>query len=99
MKTISRTTGNPAGRIIGMALSLLSILVTSLVYSPAPAQADITVTVAGPAGSRSQTVPDTGGPFSFKRNIVNGVVTDTTLPLTRNALNTITVSAMDASGN
>jgi len=99
MKTTTRATGNTAGRIMGMALFLLPILTASLLYCPAPARADITVTVTGPAGSRSQSVPDAGGSFGFERDVVSGVVTDTTLPLTRNALNTITVSATDASGN
>jgi hypothetical protein len=58
----------------------------SLIYSPGSAQADITVTATGPGGSRSQTIPGTGGAF------------DLSLPLSKNAVNTITVAATDASG-
>ncbi len=49
--------------------------------------ADIQVTVTGPGGSASQSLPDAGGAF------------DMNLPLTANAVNSITVSAEDASGN
>lgn len=51
-----------------------------------PSQAAITVTASGGAGSRSQSLPDSGGAF------------DLNLPLLRNAVNTITVSATDSQG-
>ena len=86
MKLIPRLTGNPVGRIITKALFLLPILMSSLIYCPGSAQADITVTATGPGGSRSQTIPGTGGAF------------DLSLPLSKNAVNTITVAATDASG-
>jgi hypothetical protein len=64
---------------------LLLLLVSLLIWA-IPAQALITVTASGPGGSRSQTLPDSGGEF------------DMNLPLSRNAVNTITVSATDAGG-
>lgn len=86
MKLIPRLTGNPVGRIITKALYLLPILMSSLIYCPGSAQADITVTATGPGGVRSQTIAGTGGAF------------DLSLPLNKNSVNTITVAATDASG-
>jgi hypothetical protein len=87
MKAISRLTGNPASRITRMVLRLLPVLMASVLYGPSPAGADVTVSATGPGGSLSQTVPGTGGPFNLN------------LPLTRNAVNTITVTATDIAGN
>ena len=86
MKLIPRVPGNKVGRIITKALYLLPILMSSLIYCPGSAQADITVTATGPGGSRSQTIPGTGGAF------------DLSLPLSKNSVNTITVAATDAAG-
>ncbi len=47
---------------------------------------DITVRVSGPAGSRSQVIPGGSGEF------------DVNLPLSKNSVNKISVSAKDASG-
>jgi hypothetical protein len=55
-------------------------------FAPLAASAAITVTVSGPGGSASQSLPDSGGAF------------DLDLPLTRNSLNRITVTARDAQG-
>ncbi len=49
--------------------------------------ADIKVTVAGPGGQASQNLPDDGGSF------------DLNLPLNKNAVNSIIVTAQDAAGN
>ncbi|MGD7651586.1 MAG: Ig-like domain-containing protein, partial [Verrucomicrobiales bacterium] len=58
-----------------------------LMLCASAALADIQVTVTGPGGSASQSLPDAGGSFGMN------------LPLTANAVNSITVSAEDASGN
>ena len=52
-----------------------------------PARAAINVTVSGPAGSASQSLPDAGGAF------------DVNLPLSANALNEVTVTATDSRTN
>jgi hypothetical protein len=53
----------------------------------APAYAQITVSVTGPGGSAQQELPNSGGSF------------DMNIPLNKNAVNTITVTAKDSSGN
>ncbi|WP_100922754.1 Ig-like domain-containing protein [Candidatus Thiodictyon syntrophicum] len=53
----------------------------------APALAAVQVEVVGPGGRATQTLPDAGGGF------------DLNLPLTRNAVNNVRVSAVDANGN
>lgn len=62
-------------------------LTLAVVISPHTGLADVTVSVAGPGGQRSQTLPNEGGSFEVD------------LPLTRNADNRITVTATDAAGN
>ncbi|HEX2967344.1 MAG TPA: Ig-like domain-containing protein, partial [Syntrophorhabdaceae bacterium] len=64
---------------------LLPAIVAMLCWTVV-ARAAITVTASGPGGTLSQTLPDTGGPF------------DLNLPLSRNAVNTITLNAIDAAG-
>ena len=49
--------------------------------------ADITVTVNGPGGKASQMLPDAGGAFELN------------MPLNRNTVNSITVTAEDENGN
>ncbi len=52
----------------------------------AQAQSGVAVTVTGPGGTATQSLPDQGGRF------------DLTIPLTRNAVNTLTVTATDSAG-
>ena len=68
-------------------MSCLLTLLSCLFLCLSQAQADVTVTATGAAGVVSQTVPGAGGAFGLS------------LPLSKNAVNTITVSATDASGN
>ena len=68
-------------------MSCLLTLLGCLFLCLSQAQADVTVTATGSAGVVSQTVPGAGGAFGLS------------LPLGKNAVNTITVSATDASGN
>ena len=49
--------------------------------------AEITVTVKGPAGSASQALPDSGGEFALD------------IPLNKNSVNTISVTAQDEAGH
>ncbi len=63
------------------------ILLSILLFLGSTSYAAITVTVTGPGGSASQSVPDDGGDF------------DVHLPLNRNAVNNIVVTAEDAGGN
>jgi hypothetical protein len=72
-------------------LLVLSCLALLYLLSPVPALADITVTVAGPGGKGTQTLPDQGTPeeMSF----------DLDIPLNQNAVNQITVTATDDYGN
>jgi Bacterial Ig domain/Bacterial Ig-like domain (group 2) len=65
-------------------ISLLALVCLGLAF---PATADITVTVAGPGGNVSQTLPEGGGAF------------DLNLPLGKNMVNGITVTATDSAGN
>jgi hypothetical protein len=51
------------------------------------AHPDVTVAVTAPGGNFSQTVPETGGPFSID------------LPLNKNMVNTVKLTASDANGN
>ncbi|MFH1029132.1 MAG: Ig-like domain-containing protein, partial [Pseudomonadota bacterium] len=67
-------------------LPLLAIFLIPFLCCPEMANAAITVTASGPGGTRSQTLADTGGEF------------DLNLPLNRNAVNTITVTATDSYG-
>jgi hypothetical protein len=53
----------------------------------APAYADITVGLSAPGGNVSQTLPDAGGAFALN------------IPLTKNTVNSITVTASDTYGN
>ena len=66
-------------------LVTLALLVATLL-AVSSAFAAITVTASGGGGSLSRSLPDTGGAF------------DLNLPLLRNAVNTITVSATDGQG-
>jgi len=74
-------------RAAGMARVLSHFGMAFLLGAAATAAAQITVTATGPSGSQSQTVPSAGGAF------------DIPLPLASNAVNTITVTAVDSSGN
>ena len=65
--------------------AVLSVAVSAGTALAQP-QTGVAVTVSGPGGTTSQTLPDQGGRF------------DLTVPLTRNAVNTLTVSATDAAG-
>ena len=67
-----------------VAALLVPALLSALV--PAPALADVMVEVRGPGGRASQSLPDAGGTF------------DLNLPLTRNAVNRLTITATDAAG-
>ena len=67
-------------------LPLLAICLIPFLCCPEMADAAITVTASGPGGTRSQTLADSGGEF------------DLNLPLNRNAVNTITVTATDSYG-
>lgn len=89
MKTTARKAARNRGGVMGRSVWFLSWLILILTLCRVPAQATITVTASGPSGSVSQTVAGTGGPF------------DLNLPLARNAVNTITVTATDtdSSGN
>ena len=69
-----------------LILPLLAIFFITSFGIPDMANSAITVTASGPGGTQSQTVPDAGGPF------------DINLPLNRNAVNTITVTATDNLG-
>ena len=91
MKTLITHWGN---KQFQHGIITLLILLGSVFFQQ-PAHADITVTVSGPGGSRSQTLPDSGGPFDFKDNLP---LTRNALPLNRNAVNTITVTATDSFG-
>ncbi|OQA75781.1 MAG: hypothetical protein BWY31_04679 [Lentisphaerae bacterium ADurb.Bin242] len=72
----------------GNAWKTLSFLFCIFVLlATGSARADITVSVAGPGGSAQQALPDEGGSF------------DLSIPLNKNALNTITVTAIDSAGN
>lgn len=68
-----------------LAGSIGAALVALMALSAA--RADITVAIEGPAGSRTQRLPDAGGSFAVD------------LPLAANAVNTITVTATDALSN
>ena len=74
---------------IRLIASLVFSFFITAIFSASPAHvfADITVTVTGPGGSASQALPDEGGAFDME------------LPLNRNAVNAIMVTAEDASGN
>ena len=63
------------------------LLLTVFLFWCGFAHAEITLTVTGPGGSASQSLPDEGGAF------------DVGLPLNRNAVNNIVVTAEDAGGN
>ena len=81
--TYSETATIPAKlRSLAVFLTMVVIALSCSVT----AQAAITVTASGPGGVQSQTLPDSGGPF------------DLNLPLNRNAVNTITVTASDSGG-
>jgi hypothetical protein len=72
----------------GIRIAILLCSIAMLVLMTGiPAHADITVTVAGPGGSASQNLPGQSGSF------------DMSIPLNKNAVNTITVTATDSSGN
>jgi hypothetical protein len=72
----------------GNAWKTLSFLFCIFVLlATGSARADVTVSVAGPGGSAQQALPDEGGSF------------DLSIPLNKNALNTITVTATDSAGN
>jgi hypothetical protein len=68
-------------------LLFLILLISLPLFSIDPAQAATTVTVSGQGGKASQSLPDLGGSF------------DLSVPLTKNAVNTIIVTAVDAYGN
>ena len=68
-------------------ISLGILLVSVFLFWCETAHAAITVSVSGPGGSVSQSVSDDGGSF------------DVNLPLNRNAVNNIVVTAEDAGGN
>jgi len=87
MITTTFFTGRTLGRLMVNSLSLMALAVSSLLCTTPPVQAAITVSTSSPAGSATQTLPDAGGPF------------DLNLPLSKNAVNTITVTASDASGH
>jgi hypothetical protein len=70
---------------LARTFALLGLALT--VCTAGRAGAQITVTATGPSGSQSQTVAGTGGAF------------DLSLPLAGNAINTITVTAVDSSGD
>ena len=70
----------------GWALSLLATALLWTVLAP-PAYADITVSVAAPGGTATETLPEEGGSFAIG------------MPLNRNMVNNITVSAEDEHGN
>ena len=72
-------------RVFWGALSFF--LAVSVLMALSPAQGQITVSVTGPGGSAQQTLPDEGGSF------------DLNIPLNKNAVNTITVTAKDAQGS
>jgi large repetitive protein len=82
-----RTTTEPGYRrqLFRFAPRLIVLLV-GVLLTLQPAHAAVTVTASGPGGVRSQTLPDAGGPF------------DLNLPLTKNAVNSITVTASDSGG-
>ncbi|MBK1631036.1 hypothetical protein CKO31_09840 [Thiohalocapsa halophila] len=61
-------------------------LLALLLLGAAPGSADVLVEVTGPGGRASQSLPDAGGSF------------DLNLPLLRNSVNELTVTATDASG-
>jgi len=86
MKTTKLSRGKSVGRWTGRYLSLLVLTISSFLCAPLPVLAATTVTASGQGGSVSQTLPDTGGPF------------DLSVPLNRNAVNTIRVTAVDRFG-
>ena len=69
-----------------LVLFMIPCLTVPIGLAQAQGQSGITVTASGPGGTASQTLPGQGGRF------------DLTVPLTRNAVNTLTVTATDASG-
>ncbi len=72
----------------GVLCALSFFLAVFVLLAGNPARADFTVTVTGPGGSASQTIlGDVGGSF------------DVNIPLNKNAVNTIKVTATDAIGN
>jgi hypothetical protein len=75
-------------RFFKMALiPFLILLIGFPLFNLGSALADTVVTVSGQGGKASQTLPDIGGSF------------DLNIPLTKNAVNTIVITAVDASGN
>lgn len=71
--------------LFSLASPLSLVFLTLLVCFPA--HAGITVNVNGPGGNLSQTLPDAGGSFAVD------------IPLNKNMVNAITVSASDTHGN
>ena len=80
MKYTSMGTGLLTAIIIALSALLIGI-------ESSPAMGSVTVTVSGPGGMETRSLPDAGGAF------------DVNMPLNRNAVNMITVKAQDANGN
>ncbi|MBI5016415.1 MAG: Ig-like domain-containing protein [Deltaproteobacteria bacterium] len=83
----NRSTDKPAGGVRGITPHLWAVLLVLFLTSPTRGVASITVTASGPGGQQSQSLPDEGGPFELN------------LPLQKNAVNTLTVTATDAARN
>ncbi|MFH1153807.1 MAG: Ig-like domain-containing protein [Pseudomonadota bacterium] len=72
----------------GLLMAAVTVMFSLLIGAvPAPVFANITVAVSGPGGTQTRSLPDAGGVF------------DLNMPLSRNAVNAITVTARDSSGN
>ncbi|HOH29183.1 MAG TPA: hypothetical protein PLC40_05885, partial [Candidatus Hydrogenedentes bacterium] len=63
------------------------ILWTMCVMAVVSSRAEVTVNISGPGGNLTQSLPDGGGAFALD------------LPLTKNAVNNISVTASDIHGN
>ena len=69
------------------SLTLILFCMLALLACGFSAHAEIMVNIVGPGGSASQSLPDAGGTF------------DLNMPLNRNAVNNIRVTAEDTNGN
>jgi len=88
MRSLSQklTATKKKGSLFSAILPCFFVLL-ALVLTALPAAADVGVKVAGPAGSNSQTLPGDSGTF------------DMTIPLAKNTVNKLTVTATDENGN
>ncbi|MFZ4698475.1 MAG: Ig-like domain-containing protein [Candidatus Methylumidiphilus sp.] len=72
---------------LGFFVQILNVLALSLALAVAPAWAAVTVSSGGPGGQASTALPDAGGAFTLNQS------------LSKNAVNKIVVTAVDAQGH